>query len=530
MSESNKNQIVCRNGHPQRNTISKFCIYCGTPLEIFAAIPQSQKPVQQQAVPQQPAQQPPVQQPPIQQNVQQPIQQQPVQPPIQQQPVIPVPLPQMPVQQQQPVQPQQQQFQNNQAQVYQNLPMPPQQYNYAPPNLCRTCGGEGRLLEEKIPVCKDCKWLRPLSPGYGIAPEAFQWAEDGKAMAVLRSMTPLKMAAETVSEKVGRRWIETTFNGVLLGPKQLPEVYFQAVKAAQILGMSYMPDVYVSGDLMWDCRTYGSDKNAFIIMGSILATNFRGPELLFLFAREMGHCRSGHALWKTVIQFLVGDQGQRRGMMRGGLFAEIGKFLSPTALIEGTMEIPLMAWARQSEITADRAGLLAVGNEEIVRKILLTWSLKSPLLYRQINVAAWLEQQSAEDDDMTKLSELMTSSTPYITRRLKLISQFAQSPEMQRWQSIIKQYVDKAKAQTQPNDKKQLSNNDVIRMKCSSCGTPMRIPSKILEGKEQMAIRCPDPKCGKATYLKKKISPAPKGNEVSKKVQREIERNMTYDE
>lgn len=489
MSEQNKNVMVCKNGHPQRNTISKFCIYCGTPLQLQSFIPQN--------------------------------------------PPLPV-APQNPVQPTPPPQPNQ----NNQAQVYQNLPIPPQQVQYPTPPVnqvkpCGTCGGEGKNLNPKVPVCKECKWLRPLSPGYGIAPEAFQWAEDGKAMATLRSMKPLMMAAEAVSKTVGRRWIETTFNGILLSEKQLPEIYFQAVRAAQIMGMSYMPDVYVSGDMMWDCRTYGTDKDSFVIIGTAIATNFRGPELLFLFAREMGHCRSGHALWKTVIQFLVGEQGQRRGLMRGGLVAEIGKFLSPTALIEGTLEIPLMAWARQAEITADRAGMLAVGNEEIVRKVLLSWSLKSPLLYRQINIPAWLEQQASEEDDMTKLSELMTSSTPYITRRMKLIAQFAQSQELQRWQQVIKQYVDKAKAETQANVQsnapKQSSNNDIIRMKCSTCGTPMRIPSKVLEGKSQMAIRCPDPKCGKTTYLKKKTTPAPKGDQISNKAQREIERNMSYE-
>lgn len=527
MTEQNKNQNVCRNGHQQPNTNSRFCIYCGTPLLV-----QPTPPVQQQ-----PSVQPPPDQTPPQ-NFQPPptIVQQAVQP---QPPVQQVPIQQPPVvQQQQQFDPNNQvqfyqnqphnqgQFNpNNHAQVYQNIPVPPVQ-----PKVCGTCGGQGKLLAEKILVCKECKWLRPLAPGYGIAPEAFQWAEDGKAMATLRSMTPLKMAAEAVSEKVGRRWIESTFNGMRLSEKQLPEIYFQAVRAAQIMGLEKMPDIYISGHLMWDCRTYGSDNDSFVIMGSILATNFRGPELLFLFAREMGHCRSGHALWKTVIQFLVGEQGQRRGMMRGGLFSELGKFLSPTALIEGTIEIPLMAWARQSEITADRAGMLAVGNEEIVRKVLLSWSLKSPILYRQINVEAWLEQQESDLDDMTKLTELMTASTPYITRRLKLIAQFAKSPGLNRWQEIIKQYVAKAKANEQANDKKQLSNNDVIRMKCSTCKTPMRIPSKVLEGKTQMAIRCPDPKCGKVTYLKKKITPASEGKPISKKEQKAIDRSVNYAE
>jgi Peptidase family M48 len=258
-------------------------------------------------------------------------------------------------------------------------------------------------------------------------------------------------------------------------------------------------------------------------MGSALATNFRGPELLFLFAREMGHCRTGHALWKTVIRFLVGEQRAKSGIMGGGLFGAIGKVLSPTALISEAIEMPLMAWARQAEITADRAGMLALGNEEIVRRVLLSWALKSPLLQRQINVQEWLKQQAGNDDDMTKLSELINSTTPYITRRLKLLSQFAASPELSRWQAIIKSSTAKAKP---PETVKKPA--DDIRMKCASCGTPMRIPSKIFEGKSQLSIRCPDAKCGKTTYLKKKASPAPKGDQISKKEQREIERNLNY--
>lgn len=480
MSNVNQNPIICQKGHQQPTAGSKFCIYCGISLKVQP----SQLSVQPSIQPQNTAS-------PVNQYVELP----PTQPQINYQP--------------QPVYPQ----------VNQQLPPFPQVA------VCKTCGGGGKNLEEKVLICKECQWLRPLAPGYGIAPEAFQWAEDGKAMATLRSITPLTMAAQMVSDKVGRRWIETMFNGVLLSEKQLPQVYFQAVHAARILGMSYMPAVYVSGELMWDCRTYGSDKDSFIIMGSALATNFRGPELLFLFAREMGHCRTGHALWKTVIRFLVGEQRTKSGLMGGGLFGAIGKVLSPTALISEAIEMPLMAWARQAEITADRAGMLALGNEEIVRRVLLSWALKSPLLQRQINVQEWLKQQSENDDDMTKLSELINSTTPYITRRLKLLSQFAASPELARWQEIIKSYTAKAK----PPDTAKKPDDD-IKIKCASCGTPMRIPGKVFEGKSQLSIRCPDAKCGKMTYLKKKVSPAPKGDQISKKEQREIERNLNYAE
>ena len=194
---------------------------------------------------------------------------------------------------------------------------PPGQYlQQSGPTLqamsCYVCGGNGQALNEKIIICKECNWLRPLVPGYRVDASTFEWAADGKAMSALRSMKTLNSAARAVSEKVGRRWIEVTFNGVLLGEKQLPNIYGQAVRAARILGMSHMPDVYLSGEQPWDCLTFGSDRDSFIVIGSALAGNFQGQDLLFLLGREMGHCRAGHALWKTVIRFFLGEQGREK--------------------------------------------------------------------------------------------------------------------------------------------------------------------------------------------------------------------------
>jgi Zn-dependent protease with chaperone function len=390
----------------------------------------------------------------------------------------------------------------------------PGQNNYAPQNyqmpinqpLCRTCGDDGRFLDERTVVCPGCKWLRPLTNGYGIDASAFQWAEDGKAMSALKKVTPLNAAAKSISDKVGRRWIEVTFNGVLLGEKQMPHIYFQAVKAARILGMEKMPDVYLSGERMWDCLTFGSDKDSFLVVGSALAGNFRGDEMLYLLAREMGHCRAGHALWKTVIQFFLGEQGPKKGFMAGGVFAA----LSPSALLGGAIEMPLLAWARQAEITADRAGLLAVGNEEIARKVLLSWSLKSAFIYKQINVAAWLEQQAGSEDDFMRLSELTTTSTPYITRRLKLLSDFANSPDLQRWQTLISNLLEAEKKKFGKAEEKEL-----LRVKCAACATPMKIPLKILEGKAELPVRCPNAKCRKVTRLRKTIKPEESQESVS---------------
>lgn len=390
------------------------------------------------------------------------------------------------------------------------MPQPAQPFRPVQPipqaMFCHTCGGQGRTLTANINICSSCRWLRPLAPGYNIDPSSFQWAQDGQAMAALRSMTTLTNIARSISDKAGRKWVETTFNGVRLSEKQMPEVYAMAVKAARILSLPSMPDVYVSGERSWDAMTFGSDQNAFIVLGSALVTSFQGDDLLFLLAREMGHCRTGHALWKTVIRFLIGEQRPKQGMMAGGVLA----MLDPGKLIEGALEMPLLAWARQAEITADRAGLLAIGNEESARRVLLTWSLKSPLLYRQINTEAWLEQQ--EDDginELTKLSEMTSSSTPYITRRLKLMSQFAQSRELAHWHSIIRQFVPQTLTPAMKPTPVPTSTeaNDTLRIPCPACQAGMRVPRNVLVGKESLSVRCPNPDCGKVNVLKLKNKP-----------------------
>ncbi|MEZ5425681.1 MAG: M48 family metalloprotease [Pyrinomonadaceae bacterium] len=533
MSEQN-NVLICRNGHRLPVSDSKFCIYCGVVLEKGQDANQKvqSQPVQPQnpaASPQQPNPASPV---PPQSQTQQPVHPQnqmaqPVPPQVQT-----TPNPVNPQGQQQYQQPnpgnnpaspnhQNQQYQQ-QPGNYQNYQQYPSPVPYQQPISCRTCGGNPQNLDSKKLVCPECRRIKPLAEGYGIDASAFQWAADGRAMSTLRSITPLNAAAKKISEKVGRRWIESTFNSVLLSEKQLPHIYIHAVQAARILGMTHMPDIYLSGERPWDCLTFGTDNDSFIVIGSALAGNFRGIDMLFLMAREIGHCRAGHALWKTVIQFFLGEQGPKKGFMAGGIF----NALSPSALIGGAIEMPLLGWARQAEITADRAGLLAVGNEEVARRVLLSWSLKSSFIYRQINVEAWLEQQSASEDDFTRLSELTTTSTPYITRRLKLMAEFAKTPELSRWRGLIDHYVKQSAPQPAQEQSKAGDSKDVLRVKCATCQTPMKIPVKVLEGKEELPVKCPNAKCGKITRLKKNAKPAEKAETAPKPAN--FEENMNY--
>ena len=293
---------------------------------------------------------------------------------------------------------------------------------------CKVCGGNGEGLSAEEIVCHGCAWLRPLAPGYQMDKSVFLWAQDGQAMSKLQSISALHTVVRNVSDKVGRPWIESTFNAIRLGPRQLPDVWNQAVLAARILGLPKMPDVYISGDQMWNTYTYGTENSSFIVLGTSHIINFAGDELLFVLAREMGHCRAGHALWNTVLRFVAGDVSVHTGLLSNGLINAI----NPTKLIQGAIDMPLMAWSRQADVTADRAGLMAVGDEALVRRVLLAWSLRSARLLQQVNIEEWLKQEDASDDSMTRFSEMTTSSSMYTTRRLRLLGQAARETELMR--------------------------------------------------------------------------------------------------
>ena len=319
------------------------------------------------------------------------------------------------------------------------------------------------------------------------------------------------------------------------------DVWNQAVLAARIMGLPKMPDVYISGDQMWNTYTYGTENSSFIVLGTSHLINFAGDELLFVLSREMGHCRAGHALWNTVLRFIAGDVSVHTGLLSNGLINAI----NPTKLIQGAIDLPLMAWSRQSEITADRAGLMAVGDEALVRRVLLAWSIRSARLLQQVNIEEWLKQESASDDSMTKFSEMTTSSSMYTTRRLRLLGQAAHETELMRWSQSIQPVRKKlapvptqampglgvgtvkavkvaavvgaarpavpsaggtqagagapAGAAVQANAGQTAvakpavapTPTDSIRVICNKCQAAMRVPLAVLRGKTVLNVRCP---------------------------------------
>jgi predicted Zn finger-like uncharacterized protein len=202
--------------------------------------------------------------------------------------------------------------------------------------------------------------------------------------------------------------------------------------------------------------------------------------------------------------------------------------------------MPLMAWSRQSDVTADRAGLLAVGDEALARRVLLAWSIKSNRLLKQINIEEWMKQEEASGDQMTRISEMTTSASMYTTRRLRLLGMAAREPELMRHSQIAQPArmalapppkpappprpvaahapvphspahtpgaLAAAPASVSPAPAPAPQPADSIRVVCNKCHAAMRVPLAVLRGKTSMNVRCPQ--CQTVMTLRPKSAAPP---------------------
>jgi len=266
----------------------------------------------------------------------------------------------------------------------------------------------------------------PVGPaaGHVLDPKEFEHPSMQRMNQLLRGSVVLRKSAESLSRKIGKPWYESTFNSILATEKHYPRVLETGLLAARRLGAGKIPPFNIELDRGYQSATYGSEHDAFVNVGAFLPRFLNDEELLFVLGHEIGHLVSQHALWTTVSMFLVGPQ--RQSLMSEGV---MGIISNPLKLIEGGVESIITNWMRVADFTADRAALLAVGSFEKAKRAIFLLHLRSRRELDEMDIDEWVRQVEAQDQRMTKLSQMMTSATPYLGVRLVELRNFAASPQ-----------------------------------------------------------------------------------------------------
>src|SRR6267143_5706687 len=104
------------------------------------------------------------------------------------------------------------------------------------------------------------------------------------------------------------------------------------------------PELFVSQTPFVNAGAYGMDR-PFIVINSGALKLLDDDEMRVLLGHELGHVMSGHALYHTILILI--------------LFVGLNFLPFLTGIVLAPVELALLEWYRKSELSSDRAGLLA---------------------------------------------------------------------------------------------------------------------------------------------------------------------------
>jgi len=183
-------------------------------------------------------------------------------------------------------------------------------------------------------------------------------------------------------------------NGVRISERQLPELHARVKAAAEKLGMSKIPEVYLlqSGGLLNAFATKLLSRN-FVIIYSSLADACQDPRQLdFIIAHELGHLAAGHLRWNAL--------------------------LAPYRLVPWLGP----AYSRAREYTCDRCGFAVAGDLEQSARGLAVLAAGGKHA-ASMDLAAFEEQRLESGSFWMSVLELV-SSHPFLCKRAAALREY----------------------------------------------------------------------------------------------------------
>ncbi|MDW7692965.1 M48 family metallopeptidase [Flammeovirgaceae bacterium SG7u.111] len=206
---------------------------------------------------------------------------------------------------------------------------------------------------------KPKKYKRERVHFKGIHPSAWEHPADRAALNALQKVPGLDIAIKTffgaTTEKSLR--LITLGSAVRVSKKQFPQIHEIYKEACKTLDFEKRPELYISQNPFFNAGAIGMD-NPFIVVNSGLVDVMDDMEIMGVLGHELGHIKSGHVLYKTLLNFMVMISAFTLQIPLSGL------------AIAGIIAA-LKEWDRKSELSADRAALLTVQNPEVSVQMLM---------------------------------------------------------------------------------------------------------------------------------------------------------------
>jgi len=177
----------------------------------------------------------------------------------------------------------------------------------------------------------------------------------------------------------------TVASSVRVGPNQLPSLHGHLRAACAVLGVPE-PELYVSSGGL-NSVAAGPNHPYIVLMSGVLGL-MDNDELAAVIAHEVGHIKAGHLLYKSMSSAVDFFGGVANDFSLG-----FSKFVTTP------VQVGLLTWDRWSELTADRAALLVVGEPRVCLRMLMKLAAGTTGAAEPLDTDAYIEQVRAYGQD-----------------------------------------------------------------------------------------------------------------------------------
>jgi Zn-dependent protease with chaperone function len=258
----------------------------------------------------------------------------------------------------------------------------------------------------------------------GISSRAYEHPADRSALVALRKLSGFDTLLRKLFGLFNERAFRLTYlaSSVRVSERQFPHVHELVRDGSYVLDLPEVPDVYVIQSPLVNAMALGRDR-PFIVITTGMINLYDPEELRWVVGHELGHILSGHAVYRTMLLWLIGLAARIAWMPIG--------YLGLRAIIWGLEE-----WFRKSELSCDRAGLLAGQDVDAGRRALM--KLAGGAQLSELNPDAFREQAHEYDavpdlrDSILKILQLQGNTHPWAVVRFAELDRWAVSGDYDR--------------------------------------------------------------------------------------------------
>ncbi|MEO0768744.1 MAG: M48 family metallopeptidase [Cyanobacteria bacterium J06649_4] len=262
------------------------------------------------------------------------------------------------------------------------------------------------------------------TPLIGLKAAHFRHPLDQQATQALKQLPGLDVVVRSLLGPMGEQffYLENIAASVLVGPRQLPNIYALLVEACEVLDLE-VPQLYIKQSPVPNAYTFAMrGKQPFVVVHTSLIELLNEAELQAVIGHELGHLKCDHGVYLTLANLLTLATSQ----------------LPFGAVLMQNWQAQIMEWVRCAEFTCDRAALLATQDARTVASVLMKLSGGSPTLSPQLNLDAFIDQAKAYDaiseseiGEMLKRMKTDELSHPVPVLRAREIDRWAATPDYQ---------------------------------------------------------------------------------------------------